>query len=184
MNEYGLWPQPRGKKKMTHSRTFRLSVSAIGATILVSLLLFASGLISPNWVSSKDSQTSLQDVEIYLCLEGDQGILPACPIFSQEPAATVTPTADPEVSNKPSRDFEPEPRVATPAEIAQAALEGQAEAFRVHGFNESCIQEMLAYGRMCIEQCVTADSGFSLGVTLYHPNCSVVSCACDAEPAS
>lgn len=74
-----------------------------------------------------------------------------------------------------------EPRTATPIEIAQAALEGQAEAMRGQGFNDDCIQEVLTFGERCVKRCVTQDSGFFISIALNHPNCSPVDCGCEGE---
>ena len=72
-----------------------------------------------------------------------------------------------------------EPRNATPAEIAQAALEGQIEALRKAGFDRECLFGIEVFGRICIERCVTKDAGFFLDLRTDPPTCFVRNCICE-----
>jgi len=74
-----------------------------------------------------------------------------------------------------------EPRNATPAEISQAALDGQIEAMRRAGYNEDCLFEVKIFGGLCIGQCT--DGGFALHLKDDYPRCSIDSCVCE-EPTS
>jgi hypothetical protein len=73
-----------------------------------------------------------------------------------------------------------EPRTATPIEIATAALEGQIEALRKAGFDETCLYVTEMYGKLCIEQCVSeGTTGFYLQLYADPPRCTVKSCTCE-----
>ena len=75
-----------------------------------------------------------------------------------------------------------EPRNATPTEIATAALEGQIEALRKAGFDETCLSVTGMYGKLCIEQCVSdGTAGFALELYMDHPRCTVKSCTCEGD---
>lgn len=74
------------------------------------------------------------------------------------------------------------PRYATATEIATAALEGQVEALRKAGFDETCLSVTGMYGKLCIEQCVSdGTAGFSLELYTDYPKCHVKSCTCEGE---
>ena len=74
-----------------------------------------------------------------------------------------------------------EPRNATSIEIAQAALEGQMEAMKKAGFDKECLFEIEVFGRICIERCVTKDTGFFLELRTDPPTCFVRNCICEDE---
>lgn len=75
-----------------------------------------------------------------------------------------------------------EPRNATPTEISVAALEGQIEALRKAGFDETCLYVTEMYGKLCIEQCVSkGTAGFALALYADPPRCTVKSCTCEGD---
>jgi len=74
-----------------------------------------------------------------------------------------------------------EPRNATPVEIAHAALEGQIEAMKKAGFDRECLFHIEVLGRVCIERCVTKDTGFFLDLRTDFPACFVRNCTCEDE---
>ncbi len=74
-----------------------------------------------------------------------------------------------------------EPRNTTSIEIAQAALEGQIAAMKKAGFDRECLFHIEVFGRLCIKQCVTENTGFFLDLRTDFPGCFVRECTCDAE---
>ncbi len=72
------------------------------------------------------------------------------------------------------------PRRSTPAEVGQAALDGQLQAMREVGYNNQCLTEVEVNGERCIESCIIdGSSGFFIAIKLQHPQCSVIGCVCE-----